>query len=66
MGSEQKVRVLVVIVNYRSAQLTLTCLRSLVPERALPELDIKVVVVENDSGRRGGAGTRARRVRRVT
>lgn len=50
MGSEQKVRVLVVIVNYRSAQLTLTCLRSLMPERALPELDIRVVVVENDSG----------------
>jgi len=50
MGAEQKVRVLVVIVNYRSAQLTLTCLRSLIPERALPELDIKVVVIENDSG----------------
>lgn len=50
MKSQRKRRVLVVIVNYRSAQLTLECLRSLEPERALPDLDIRVVVVENDSG----------------
>lgn len=50
MNPQRKTRVLVVIVNYRSAQLTLECLRSLEPERALPELDIKIVVVENDSG----------------
>jgi len=41
--------VLVVIVNYRSAQLTFDCVRSLEPERRdVPNL--RVVVVENNSG----------------
>lgn len=42
--------VLVVIVNYRSAALTLRALASLETERAHPELRLRAVVVENDSG----------------
>lgn len=43
--------VLVVIVNYRSAQLTLRALESLVAERARhPALRLEAVVVENASG----------------
>ncbi|HEX6245804.1 MAG TPA: glycosyltransferase family 2 protein [Polyangiales bacterium] len=42
--------VLVVIVNYRSAALTLRALASLETERAQPELRLRAVVVENDSG----------------
>jgi len=41
-------RVLVIIVNYKSAKLTLECIRSLESERA--GLDLRVIVVENDSG----------------
>ena len=45
----QSLRILVVIVNYRSAALAVESLRSLVPEAAaLPGL--QVAVVENDSG----------------
>ncbi|MDH3201710.1 MAG: glycosyltransferase family 2 protein [Myxococcales bacterium] len=41
--------VLVVIVNYRSAELTLQCLRSLISERdRVP--DLRVVIIENASG----------------
>jgi N-acetylglucosaminyl-diphospho-decaprenol L-rhamnosyltransferase len=43
------VSVLVVIVNYRVAALTLQCLRSLIPERKQVP-DLRVTVVENDSG----------------
>jgi N-acetylglucosaminyl-diphospho-decaprenol L-rhamnosyltransferase len=42
--------VLVVIVNYRSAALCLRALASLQSERSLPELVLRAVVVENDSG----------------
>jgi GT2 family glycosyltransferase len=54
-GVEQKplpvpaVRVLVVIVNYKTAELTRKCLQSLVPEVAR-DGNFRVVVVENDSG----------------
>jgi len=43
------VRILTVIVNYRSAPLTIACLRSLATERSLVP-GLEVVVVENDSG----------------
>ncbi len=42
-------RILTVIVNYRSAPLTIACLRSLADERALVP-GLQAVVVENDSG----------------
>ena len=47
------VEVLVVLVNYRSAALTLRALDSLASERARPELSIRAVVVENASGDEG-------------
>src|SRR4030095_15275575 len=43
------VRVLVVIVNYKSAALTIACLRSIEPEIGKDQW-IRVVVVENGSG----------------
>lgn len=43
------VRVLIVIVNYKTADLTVACLRSLEPEIAADPW-IRVVVVDNDSG----------------
>jgi hypothetical protein len=49
-GREQPIEVLVVIVNYRSAELTLSALASLASERARPELVLSAVVVENASG----------------
>ena len=42
--------VAVVIVNYRSAALTVECLRSLEAERALPSIGLRAIVVENASG----------------
>lgn len=42
--------VAVIIVNYRSAALTLDCLRSLADERLLPAVDLRAIVVENASG----------------
>lgn len=50
VGSTPACDVLVVIVNYRSAALTLRALASLEAERSQPELRLRVVVVENDSG----------------
>lgn len=44
------IEVAVIIVNYRSAELTLRALSSLASEVARPELSLKVVVVENASG----------------
>jgi hypothetical protein len=45
----QAISILVVIVNYRTARLTVNCLRSLVSEiQELP--NIRVAVVDNDSG----------------
>jgi GT2 family glycosyltransferase len=44
------IEVVVVIVNYRTAELTLRALASLEPETLLPELALSVVVVENASG----------------
>ena len=50
-GARQSARVLVLTVNYRTAQLTIRCLRSLEPEiEAQSWIEIQVVVVENDSG----------------
>ena len=43
-------RVAVVIVSYRSAALTVDCLRSLVSERAQAGIELKVLVVDNASG----------------
>jgi len=42
--------VAVVIVTYKSASLTLDCLRSVQQERATPELRIRAIVVDNASG----------------
>ncbi len=49
MVQPQAVRVLVVIVNYKTAELTRKCLASLAPE-IVRDPYIRVVVVENDSG----------------
>jgi N-acetylglucosaminyl-diphospho-decaprenol L-rhamnosyltransferase len=43
-------KVLVIIVNYRSAQLTLRALASLAEERRDPSIELTVFVVENASG----------------
>jgi GT2 family glycosyltransferase len=43
-------RVLVIIVNYKSAALTLDSIRSLEQERATGAVDLRIVVVENQSG----------------
>jgi hypothetical protein len=40
----------VVIVSYRSAELTIESIRALATERANPSLRLRVVVVDNDSG----------------
>jgi N-acetylglucosaminyl-diphospho-decaprenol L-rhamnosyltransferase len=48
-SGKSPIRVLVVIVNYKTATLTVACLRSLAAEVALHPW-IKVTVVENDSG----------------
>lgn len=48
-GSASEPRVLVVVVNYRTADLVVACLRSLAPEvRDVP--GTRVVIVDNDSG----------------
>ena len=44
------IEVAVIIVNYRSAELTLRALESLARERQKPELELRVIVVENASG----------------
>lgn len=44
------ISVVAIIVNYKSAKLTLRALEALDVERKNPELDLRVVVVENDSG----------------
>lgn len=61
---------LVVIVNYRTADLTIDCLRTLVPELSDPS-DSRVVVVDNasgdDSARRIGSAVEAMAIRdRIT
>ena len=40
----------VIIVTFRSARLTIDCLRSLLPERESPNLLLRAVVVDNASG----------------
>lgn len=40
----------VVIVTYRSAQLTIEALASVAAERAVPNLRVRAIVVDNDSG----------------
>ena len=47
---EKSPSLLVVIVNYRTAQLTIDCLRSLVNEVGTLS-KVQVVVVDNNSGR---------------
>jgi GT2 family glycosyltransferase len=42
--------VVVAIVSYRSAALTIECLRSIEPERSTPGLAFRAIVVENASG----------------
>jgi N-acetylglucosaminyl-diphospho-decaprenol L-rhamnosyltransferase len=42
--------VAIAIVSYRSADLTLACLSSIEVERARPGLNIRAIVVDNDSG----------------
>src|SRR5258706_8814128 len=52
-GSNRLVRpldVAVVIVTYKSAQLTIEALRSLLAERSTPGLRVRAVVVDNASG----------------
>ncbi len=49
-GLQQVLDVAVVIVTYRSAALTIACLRSLQHERSNPALGIRAVVVDNASG----------------
>jgi GT2 family glycosyltransferase len=44
------VEVVVAIVNYRTANLTIDCLRSIEVERSTPGVHIRVVVVDNASG----------------
>jgi len=43
-------RVLIIIVNYKSASLTLDCIEALRSEVADPALEIRAVVIENASG----------------
>jgi hypothetical protein len=45
-----EVTVAVIVVSYRSAQLTIDCLHSLQPERATPGVRLRVIVVDNASG----------------
>jgi N-acetylglucosaminyl-diphospho-decaprenol L-rhamnosyltransferase len=48
--NREPIDVLIVIVNYRSARLTLRALASLRGELGHPDLRLRAVVVENDSG----------------
>ena len=48
-GSADEVDVLVVVVNFRTPEMTLECLTSLAAEEARPR-GIRVVVVDNGSG----------------
>jgi len=50
MENRAPISVVVAIVNYRSAQLTLRALSSLRGEAAQPSLALRAIVVENDSG----------------
>ncbi len=45
-----EIEVAVIIVTYKSAQLTIDCLRSIVPQLTTPGLRIRCVVVDNASG----------------
>src|SRR5580704_4233222 len=42
--------VVIAIITFRSAALTIDCLRSIDTERLTPGLRVRVVVVDNDSG----------------
>lgn len=50
MNSGKPTSITVIIVTYRSASLTIACLRSLLPERQLPSIELNAVVVDNASG----------------
>jgi N-acetylglucosaminyl-diphospho-decaprenol L-rhamnosyltransferase len=50
VASKRRPAVTVIIVSYRSAGLTIECLRSLLPERTSEAFTLKAVVVDNDSG----------------
>jgi len=43
-------RVTVIIVSYKTAELTVACLESLMPERNAAGIDLQAVVIDNDSG----------------
>lgn len=60
--SENRSRVLVIIVNYKSAKLTLDAVAALDADHADPSLELRVVVIENNSGDAGAlrAGLAAR------
>jgi GT2 family glycosyltransferase len=49
-GSAGDLDIAVVIVTYKSAKLTIECLRSLLGERSTPGLKIRAIVVDNASG----------------
>lgn len=49
-GAGARIEVAIIIVNYKSAELTLRALESLQKERVRPELSLSVLVVENASG----------------
>jgi hypothetical protein len=49
-GSNRPLRVLVVVVNYRSAELALVAVGSALEDAKASENDVRVVVVENQSG----------------
>jgi len=44
------VDVVIAIVSYKSAALTIECLRSIHPERSTPGARIRTIVVDNASG----------------
>jgi len=46
----RRLRIKVVVVTYKSAQLAVECLRSVETERGNPDLSIEVIVVDNASG----------------
>jgi len=50
MNCSESTAVCVIIVSYRTAALTVSCLRSLLPERSLSDITISAVVVDNASG----------------
>jgi GT2 family glycosyltransferase len=46
----REVDVAIAIVSYQSAALTIDCLRSIASERSTPDINIRVIIVDNASG----------------